>query len=616
MSGFALELRLAPAGSVPSPLRVVDLGGCESESTYASGPIRAYWVFPQGSRHWKVLETPDRFVLIEGQPDRYPFAEESLDTWLDGRWGSFRGFQIVPSRNEVRVFADPLGTRPVFWAATKDAIRVSDKQTTLALNGLCGDLDWPALMESLALGNLVHAESTMQGVSVLRPGENICFRPGHSPKHSRNVLPPARNLTVEEVHRDPAGTLLQSTRMAVEESWTDPDFSILLSGGLDSRFVLGLAGPGRKALTFNLFEKETELTRQIAACCSASLEVDAFPPDQWIHMTENGYLLLAGTHDVQFLSHLGLIGRWRKRGMPGLVNAYLFDTLLKSCFMFPYQKYPEHDTILFEWMGTRATTLRWTFGRSNARGVDCLHRLLSDDGKAVLRARMKSFAPQFPPVLENGFDRSLEILYWGNITRQVHYAVLLGWMEEQDVVSPIFHPELWAWARMSRPADRYRGAALRRAMMLWNHPVCGIIDYNTLAPISAGPGRTPIRRWPIVRNNPLFPLVRSLVWSVRGTGHDRPVRIPRLGVPFRGQRGMALLREGLGLLRGHPLFDGAAIDGTLHQFQGGDDTSIEVLIALMAAGQLDRLVREGASFDHRLVRSARAGAGAVSGSRS
>jgi hypothetical protein len=79
---------------------------------------------------------------------------------------------------------------------------------------------------------------------------------------------------------------------------------------------------------------------------------------------------------------------------------------------------------------------------------------------------------------------------------------------------------------------------------------------------------------------------------------------------------MALLQEGLGLLRGHPLFDGAAIDGTLRQFQGGDDTSIEVLIALMAAGQLDRLVREGASFDHRLVRRARAGAGAVSGSRS
>jgi hypothetical protein len=56
--------------------------------------------------------------------------EEPLDSWLDARWGSFRGFEIVPARDEITAFTDPLGTREVFFHTSDGSLWLSDKQTT------------------------------------------------------------------------------------------------------------------------------------------------------------------------------------------------------------------------------------------------------------------------------------------------------------------------------------------------------------------------------------------------------------------------------------------------------------------------------------------------------
>src|ERR1700761_5527832 len=100
-------------------MKLVDLGGSEIAESCHLGNVRAAWAYWRGSRQWQVIRSENRVVLIEGQPDRFPQANEPIEQWLEGRSGSFRGFEIAQDRASqravVRVFTDPLCTRPVYY---------------------------------------------------------------------------------------------------------------------------------------------------------------------------------------------------------------------------------------------------------------------------------------------------------------------------------------------------------------------------------------------------------------------------------------------------------------------------------------------------------------------
>ena len=81
----------------------------------------------------------------------------------------------------------------------------------------------------------------------------------------KNVLPADADLSSAEVMAHPAATLQSAIQKAIQETWTDPETRLLLSGGLDSRILLALASGKRKALTFELYSSETQVTRQVAA---------------------------------------------------------------------------------------------------------------------------------------------------------------------------------------------------------------------------------------------------------------------------------------------------------------------------------------------------------------
>ena len=82
MAGFILEAsrpgKLAPSG----PLKLIDLGACELEKSWHAGHARAFWVQRQESKQVRVFESPQRLLFIEGQVDRYPGTEETLEAWL------------------------------------------------------------------------------------------------------------------------------------------------------------------------------------------------------------------------------------------------------------------------------------------------------------------------------------------------------------------------------------------------------------------------------------------------------------------------------------------------------------------------------------------------------
>jgi hypothetical protein len=281
MSGFYAELRVY--GGKPEllmPLKLVDLGSCEVVGSFCCQGARSAWTHIASTKQWRILETPGRLLLIEGSPDRYPHEGESLQEWLRGRKGSFRGFEILDrSRHSMppvlTAFVDPWGSRPMFYLLTPDGrVAIADKLATLVINNprSC-EIEWRNMLESLVFSSLRSSGTTLTHTMSLSRGEAVRFSAGKICMRWASPMPPDTDITRDIVQRDPGKALLLGIQKAVQETWTNTTSSaLLLSGGLDSRTILALAGPGRKALTLDVRPRETHRSTVdgIAGCSAPS----------------------------------------------------------------------------------------------------------------------------------------------------------------------------------------------------------------------------------------------------------------------------------------------------------------------------------------------------------
>jgi len=88
MAGFVVEA-VAEGENFAGPLKLVDLGECEEVKSRVAGRARVAWARWRDSHQLNLIETSDRLLLIEGQPDRPPAADEELSVGLTGAAGVF-----------------------------------------------------------------------------------------------------------------------------------------------------------------------------------------------------------------------------------------------------------------------------------------------------------------------------------------------------------------------------------------------------------------------------------------------------------------------------------------------------------------------------------------------
>jgi hypothetical protein len=592
MAGFCLEIRAREITESLPPLRPVDLGGSGCEQTFSWSGARLAWSCRSDSRQWWTREQPGGLLLIEGHPDRHPAPNESLEDWLSGeRWGSFRGVEIrgpeQPSAAvEASIFVDPLATRPLYLHRAADRVLVSDKLSTIALNSAEPGIHWPALLEAMTLGSVYTPDTTLEGVDELAPGERIVLRGVDILRRTRSQLPSGADLDAQRVRRDPVGTLLAAMEKAVVETWTDPEVWLLLSGGLDSRLVLALAGPGRKAVTLQLFDDETEVARQVAACCQAEFRVFPHRRADFLPSAELAAAAGGAMHDAHFFNHLGLGAKWRSDGVGAVTHAYLFDTLLKGYFLLPDASLTH--SVLAEFMPRGARYFDRISGRGSAFAADDVIAMLTPRGREALLARLAALDESLTAESSDGLDGTFEKRVLGRISRQIHYGTLLGWCEELDVVSPIFHPALWSWHAHSRARDRANGRAFVQALLSLDHDVVRVTDSNT----GALP-RMPERSWrDSIRHNRFYQrFLQPVRRQLRGNAAE--VTFPSgLGERFRQQDAIGFLTTSIDEMRGHEWFSAAVIDSYLANFRGGQERYLEPLLACASAGRWQEIVRE------------------------
>lgn len=622
MAGFCLKILRRPA-TVPCPeFRLVDLGVPDKWDGIDFGGAQCAWSGRRVARQLRIEHSPRRFFFLDGQPDRFPEPDEPAESWLDGRWGTFRGFELRfrpedPEFPRVTVFCDPLASRPVFVLPDTDGVLVADKLSTIALNAAGRpEVDWEVLLEAAALGTVYSEGVTLKGARMLSPGEMSVFERGECKHSTRHPMPADADVDPARVERDAPGSLLDALRKAVSETWTSETASLLLSGGLDSRTVLALAGSGRKVTTVTGRDSaESRLARRIAEACEAEFLLVLREPAHYPEVVRHSFLLTGAMWDPTNAHHLGFGPKWRAGGREGVVHAYQFDATIKGNRILPRQKYPSPQVPLYAVAGPRAIYLSGLWSTRHARlAPDDLLKLVSPPGLELLSQRLQSTTGALDPVIEGGLDVTVERFLNRRMTTGPSYPAALAWFEEQDVCSPIYHPAVWSWYRHSDPRDRYLGRAFRKALLRFNHPAMRVPDSNTGRAIAGVPWWRDFQD--ILRNQPLYAAVRRLYRSLRPP-HDGivPGRPDDSSWPphwplFRTRSGREVLEEGLEMMASCEHFDGAAIRTAARQFESGADSVLEMLLVLSAAGRWVNLVEHGAGFRHPAVMGVRPRRGA------
>jgi len=569
-------------------MKLVDLGGSEITESFELGDARAAWAHWSNTRQWQITRAESRLLLIEGQPDRYPSAGEPIEKWLEGRYGSFRGFEITSEGAtrpaKVRVFVDPLCTRPVYYLVTSKGVCISDKLSTVILNSPAGiEPDWGGLLECGVLGTLYSKKTTIAGAVWIAPGEALEFEAGVLTRKWKNALPTDVSLTKSEVMAHPAETLRFAIEKAIAETWTDPETRLLLSGGLDSRILLMLASGKRRALSLEHYPDEALITTQVAEAAGATLDVVPAPdyefPMKW------GYLVTGAMHESRFVSHLGLVREWRQRGIPGITHGYFHNTMYRGWTAGRYERYPEQQSILYEWMGRNAYYLD-KFGCKPDSLPRQFYALLSDDGKAILRNQLRELSDSLVPVIVDGYDLTFERRLLEFVSRQIYFCIMLAWYEAVDVASPVFQPSLWTWYALSHPRYRDRDWAIREVFLSLAHPAARLPDSNTGEPVAHLK-----KNWrDQIRNQFWYPTVRAAYKKLSGKPRPHQESGTSWGDRFREPKTFAAVEDGVSVLLDNPLFDRDRVQSALSDYRNGNNVLVDTVCTSMVVGQWQRLV--------------------------
>ena len=588
-------------GDFTGPLKLVDLGECDLVHSRVSGSTRAAWARWGGSRQLILIETAHRLLLIEGQPDRLPAAGEELRHWLDGRGGSFRGFQLeyghAGCTERICAFVDPLGTRPVYLLSSGDRICFADKLSTIVANTPGLECNWGGLLEGAVLASMYSAGTSIRNVEQLLPGEVVEIDGVSISRRSSSLYP--LNWAAKPDSAAHAG-LREALQRAVAETWTQPEGRLLLSGGLDSRLILGLAEGPRKTVTIEWYPSETEIVRQIAAACGAELEVLPFVPKDYCEKMQNGFLVTGAMHQSRNVGQLGVVRRWRAAGIPAVTHGYFHNSVFRGWLSERWRRFPDRNSPLYDYMGLNANYFD-RFGQYRSMTPKVL-ALLSAEGRRLLKTQLGRLSDSIEPVIVDGLDLTFEMRVMQKVVRQVYFSWFLAWVEEIDVESPVFHPAVWHWYSSTHPADRYNDKAVHLLYQTIGRGLADIPDLSTGRPVR--PVREDRRaQW---RNQLWYEAARRVAHTAHRLGLWEPH--PLRSIPsqdweqtFRQKPILEALCVGIEEIGGNPLFDARQLSSTLTAYLSGDDSQLDALWAAAATGQWYRFV-QSAGAGHQAVR--------------
>lgn len=234
----------------------------KESGTYREGGVAVYWTsHPQfrkkqpacsedGSLMW-VHGTPYGYEASAGYKPRTDFsitdAEYCADLFddhgidfVEGLNGEFSGLVLDPNDREAYIFTDRLGSRPLFYTRTEDALLFSSRIQSIGLHpDVTPDFDRRYLAEFFSVQKAFGTATPLVDVRKVPPASILVADSGGSVRDRRTYWRPE----YRPVDRSPATVateIVDILKTVLEERLrNDLEYGVLLSGGSDSRLILG-----------------------------------------------------------------------------------------------------------------------------------------------------------------------------------------------------------------------------------------------------------------------------------------------------------------------------------------------------------------------------------------
>lgn len=196
------------------------------------------------------------------------YDEYGID-FVDGLNGEFAGVVLDRSDGTASVFTDKIGSVPLFYTRTEDAFLFSSRLQSVGLHpAVSPAFDEDHLAEYFAFQKAFGTATVLEDVHKVPPAtvfdvdsdgsvddRRVYWRPEYRPV----------DRTPDELAREVAGTM---ERVFEDRLREDLDYGVLLSGGSDSRLVLGCATrQGRSPTAYhmtNWTSRETRAAERVA----------------------------------------------------------------------------------------------------------------------------------------------------------------------------------------------------------------------------------------------------------------------------------------------------------------------------------------------------------------
>lgn len=211
------------------------------------------------------------------------YDEHGLD-FVAGLNGEFAGLVFDRRGGEAHLFTDRLGTRPLFYGRTEGALLFSTRLQSIGLHPeVTPSFDRGYLAEFFGVQKAFGTATPLSGVRTVAPASILAVGLDGAVRASRTYWRPA----YRPVDRSPAelAAAIASTvrQVFAERVRADREYGVMLSGGSDSRLLLGATSElGRTPTAFhmtNWLSREARTAERVAAVAGVDFRLLRRGPD-------------------------------------------------------------------------------------------------------------------------------------------------------------------------------------------------------------------------------------------------------------------------------------------------------------------------------------------------
>ena len=281
------------------------------------------------------------WIYIWGMPVHATISQSEIPEWcarsvakenyayFQDLLGTFIILIDEPQKKRLTIISDMLGVRPLFLGNQNGRVIFGSKVWPLYKAGIIsGEIDYDAVSAWISFGFNCSNGSLFTDLKRIPAGAVVVIENGQWKKidyvqFEVDTFRPSIDRIVEELHE------IVSSALAVLLAHV-PQATLALSGGYDSRYLLGLALALSKTdvrcVTVNNSQEEVMIAHQVAAALKVPLETIAGKDSLWDFYDEPYHFTADGFPITKFVTHL-LAQRYPNIPM---LNGYMGDPLIRG----------------------------------------------------------------------------------------------------------------------------------------------------------------------------------------------------------------------------------------------------------------------------------------------